>query len=54
MRFRLLPPELFGSGLTAQATPQQTGFVFNAKFLCCFSLAVLNVLSALKRLELSR
>ncbi len=23
MRFRLLPPELFGSGLTAQATPEQ-------------------------------
>jgi hypothetical protein len=23
MRFRLLPPELFGSGLTAQATPER-------------------------------
>ena len=52
-RFRLLPPELFWFRIAAQATPQKIGFVFKAKFLRCFSLAVLSVLSALKRLELS-
>jgi hypothetical protein len=36
-----------------QATPQQTGLVFNAKLQFCISLAVLDVLSTLKRFELS-
>jgi hypothetical protein len=36
-----------------QATPEQTGLVFNPKLQRCFKLAVLDVLSTFKRLELS-
>ena len=48
MRFKLLPLEPFWFRITAQATPQKIVFVFDAKFLHCSPLLVLDVLRSLK------
>jgi hypothetical protein len=46
----LLPPELFWFRIAAQATPQRINFDFIDEIAALSHLAVLNVLSALKRL----